>query len=159
MLSIGEEIKQSHFRSEHQKSVLNILLTANTLYAANSRFFKRFGLSPEQYNVLRIVRGNHPVACTVLSIQERMLDKMSNASRLVDKLESKGLLLRIQCKEDRRQVSITITQKGLNILEEIAEPFELLESSLSCVSDTELNRFNEILDIIRNVYRDAIKPA
>lgn len=159
MLSIGEEIKQSRFKSEHQKSVLNILLTANTLYAANSRFFKRFGLSPEQYNVLRIVRGNHPTPCTVLNIQERMLDKMSNASRLVDKLELKGLLLRIQCKEDRRQVSITITQKGLSILEEIAEPFESLESSLSCVSDKELVRFNEILDIIRNVYRDAIKPA
>ncbi len=156
MLSIGEEIKQSRFKSEHQKSVLNILLTANTLYAANSRFFKRFGLSPEQYNVLRIVRGNHPTPCTVLNIQERMLDKMSNASRLVDKLEAKGLLLRIQCKEDRRQVSITITQKGLSILDEIAEPFESLESSLSCVSDKELVRFNEILDIIRNVYRDAL---
>ncbi|HCS19751.1 MAG TPA: MarR family transcriptional regulator [Bacteroidetes bacterium] len=156
MLSIGEEIKQSHFRSEHQKSILNILLTANTIYASNSRFFKTYGLSPEQYNVLRIVRGNHPTPCTVLSIQERMLDKMSNASRLVDKLESKGLLLRIQCKEDRRQVSITITQKGLGILEEIAEPFESLESSLNCVSDPELIRFNEILDIIRNVYRDAL---
>lgn len=159
MLSIGEEIKQSRFKSEHQKSILNILLTANTLYAANSRFFKRYGLSPEQYNVLRIVRGNHPTACTVLNIQERMLDKMSNASRLVDKLESKGLLMRIQCKEDRRQVSITITQKGLSILEEIAEPFESLESSLGCVNDKELVRFNEILDIIRNVYRDAIKPS
>jgi DNA-binding MarR family transcriptional regulator len=159
MLSIGEEIKQSRFRSEHQKSLLNIMLTANTLYASNSRFFKRYGLSPEQYNVLRIVRGNHPAPCTVLNIQERMLDKMSNASRLVDKLETKGLLLRIQCKEDRRQVSITITQKGLKVLEEISAPFESMESSLDCVSDKELVRFNEILDIIRNVYRDAFKPA
>lgn len=159
MLSIGEEIKQSRFRSEHQKSLLNILLTANVLYASNSRFFKGYGLSPEQYNVLRIVRGNHPSPCTVLNIQERMLDKMSNASRLVDKLETKGLLLRIQCKEDRRQVSITITSKGLKILEEISEPFESLEASLGCVSNAELVRFNEILDTIRHVYRDALSPA
>lgn len=159
MLTIGEEIKQTRFKSEHQKSALNILLTANTLYAVNSRFFKRFGLSPEQYNVLRIVKGNHPTPCTVLNIQERMLDKMSNASRLVDKLELKGLLLRIQCKEDRRQVSINITQKGVNILEEISAPFESMESSLNCVTDADLVRFNEILDIIRNVYRDAFKTA
>lgn len=155
MLSISEEIKQSRFRNEHQKALLNIMLTANTLYASNSRFFKRFGLSPEQYNVLRILRGNHPLPCSVLNIQERMLDKMSNASRLVDKLEMKGLVIRIQSKEDRRQVSINITQQGLKLLDEIITPFENMESSLSCVSDDELVRFNEILDIIRNVYRES----
>lgn len=154
MLSIGDEIKQSHFKNEHQKALLNILLTANTLYASNSRFFKRYGLSPEQYNVLRILRGHFPKPCTVLSIQERMLDKMSNASRLVDKLESKGLLIRQQSKEDRRQVAITITEAGLKILDEIAIPFETMESTLECISDKELTRFNEILDLIRNAYRE-----
>ena len=155
MLSLGEEIKQTKFKSEHQKAMLNILLTANTLYASNNRFFKKFHLSPEQYNVLRILRGTHPKPCSVLSIQERMLDKMSNASRLVDKLEAKGLLTRKPCKEDRRQVDINITKAGLQILDDIDVPFESMESVLECVSDKELARFNEILDIIRNKYRDA----
>lgn len=154
MPSIGEEIKQSNFRNNQQKAVLNILLTANTIYAINNRFFKQFGLSPEQYNVLRILRGNQPEACTVLSIQERMLDKMSNASRLVDKLESKGLLTRKQSKEDRRQVDVVITKKGLELLDQIAIPFEGLENTLNCVSEEELNRFSDILDIIRSSYRE-----
>ncbi len=159
MLSLGEEIKQTKFKSEHQKAMLNIMLTANTLYASNSRFFKKFDLSPEQYNVLRILRGNHPKSCSVLNIQERMLDKMSNASRLVDKLETKGLLTRIQCKEDRRQVDINITKAGLEILNQIDVPFESMESVLECVSDNELVRFNEILDTIRNMYRSAAESA
>jgi len=159
MLSLGEEIKQTKFKSEHQKAMLNIMLTANTLYASNSRFFKKFDLSPEQYNVLRILRGNHPKSCSVLNIQERMLDKMSNASRLVDKLETKGLLTRIQCKEDRRQVDINITKAGLEILNQIDVPFESMESVLECVSDNELVRFNEILTTIRNMYRSAAESA
>ncbi|MBI1223141.1 MAG: MarR family transcriptional regulator [Bacteroidetes bacterium] len=153
MLSIGEEIKQSKFRNAQHKTVLNILLTANTIYAINNRYFKQFGLSGEQYNVLRILRGNHPEACTVLSIQERMLDKMSNASRLVDKLETKGLLTRKQSKDDRRQVDVCITKKGLQLLDDISIPFEKMDQALKCVSEEELNRVSDILDVIRGTYR------
>ncbi len=154
MQTIGDEIKQKTFQSEYQKAVLNVLLTANILYATNSRFLKGFGLSPEQFNVLRILRGQYPDPCTVLSIQERMLDKMSNASRLVDKLEAKKLLTRKQSSLDRRQVEIKITDNGLTLLKEIDGPMLEMEKRLKCVDDKDLQRFNDILDIIRNNYRE-----
>ena len=154
MLSIEEEIKQTKFKSDYQKAILNVLVTANTLYASNNRFLKCYGLSLEQYNVLRILRGQFPKPCTVLTIQERMMDKMSNASRLVDKLETKKLLVRKQCAQDRRQVEITITESGLQLLKEIDEPFQVLEKKLECITPDELGRFNTILDQIRHVYRD-----
>jgi len=157
MLTIGEEIKQSKFKSEYQKALLNILLTANTLYASNNRFLKSYGLSPEQYNVLRILRGQFPEPSSVLNIQERMLDKMSNASRLVDKLEVKKLLTRKQCAADRRQVEVTITEEGIKLLQAIDEPFQELENKLSCISAEELDNFNDILDKIRHVYREHVK--
>lgn len=156
MPTISEEIKQTKYQSEYHKAILNILLTANTLYATNNRFLKTFGLSPEQFNVLRILRGQYPEPCTVLSIQERMLDKMSNASRLVDKLETKKLLTRKQSKTDRRQVEIKITEAGLQLLTKIDQPMLELENRLKCVSDKELARFNEMLDLIRNTYRDNL---
>ncbi|TNE78357.1 MAG: MarR family transcriptional regulator [Bacteroidetes bacterium] len=147
--TIGEEIKQRKFRSEVQKAILNILVTSNKLYASNNRFLKQFGLSQEQYNVLRILRGLHPDPSTVLNIQERMMDKMSNASRLVDKLEAKKLLTRTQCASDRRQVEIVITQEGLDLLKMIDEPISSLEKKLSDLPEKDLIRVNEVLDQIR----------
>ena len=135
--------------------MLNIMLTANTIYACNSRFFKNFGLSPEQYNVLRILRGNHPETCTVVYIQERMLDKMSNASRLIDKLESKKLVERTQSNTDRRQVKIKITNEGIELLKAIDVPFSKMESQIKCIPEDELVHFNEMLDAMRNGYRDS----
>lgn len=155
MPSISEEIKQKKFKSEQQKAMLNILLTANTIYACNSRFFKNYGLSPEQYNVLRILRGNHPETCTVIYIQERMLDKMSNASRLIDKLEAKNLVDRTQSDTDRRQVKIRITDEGIELLKTIDVPFSKMESQIKCIPEDELVHFNEILDALRNGYCDT----
>ncbi len=147
--TLGDEIKQRKFRSEAQKAILNILVTSNKLYASNNRFLKQYGLSQEQYNVLRILRGLHPETSTVLNIQERMMDKMSNASRLVDKLEAKKLLTRTQSPTDRRQVEILITQEGLDLLKLIDEPVGMLEKRLNDIPEKELIRMNEILDQIR----------
>ncbi len=152
VISLAEEIKQGEFKSEYQKALLNIMVTANKIYANNSRFLKSYGISQEQYNVLRILRGQFPNPSTVLNIQNRMLDKMSNASRLVDKLEAKKLLSRKQSKNDRRQVEILISEKGLELLNEIDEPMGEQEKRFYTVDQSSLESLNETLDKIRSHY-------
>ena len=152
MKSLEEEIKQDKFRSEFHKAVINIAVTSNVVRAAINRFLKTFGLSSEQYNVLRILRGQKGKPASVLLIQERMMDKMSNASRLVDKLEQKNLVTRNQCPSDRRQVEVSITEKGLKLLETIDVPLTALENQFDLIPESDLKRVNEVLDIIRNHY-------
>lgn len=148
---IGAELKQSKFKDEYQKVILNLIVTANQLYSANNRFLKNFGISPEQYNVLRILRGQYPNPSSILLIQDRMMDKMSNSSRLVDKLELKGLLIRRTCEQDRRQVEVTITENGKKLLEQIGDPLQQMEQLKSLVNESELELLNKVLDKIRHI--------
>ncbi len=150
---IGDEIKQKKFKNEYQKAILNLMVTANALYAGNSRLLKPFELSPEQYNVLRILRGQFPNTSTVMLIQERMMNKMSNASRLVDKLEAKKLLTRRQCSADRRQVEILITEEGLNILKTLDDLFDEQDLLLNIIPEDRIKELNNQLDLIRHQIR------
>lgn len=148
-MKLEDEIHQKKFKSEYAKLALNLFYTGSWLSAHNVKEFKPFGLSPQQYNILRILRGQHPKPATVLLIKERMLDKMSNVSRLVEKLRQKGLLERHPCQHDRRAVDILITQKGLALLEEM-EP--LLDDNLALLhtlSTKEAKRLNDLLDKLR----------
>ncbi|MBA9076861.1 MULTISPECIES: MarR family winged helix-turn-helix transcriptional regulator [Rufibacter] len=120
-MKIEEEIKQSAFKNAYQKVFINILYTSNWLQLRQSTQFKQFGVTLPQYNVLRILRGQFPKPATVNLLIERMLDKTSNASRIVDKLEAKELVTRTQCPTDRRTVDILITEKGLTLLKQIDE--------------------------------------
>ncbi|MCC9139060.1 MarR family winged helix-turn-helix transcriptional regulator, partial [Pontibacter silvestris] len=104
-----EEIKQSTFKSEYQKAYINMVYTSNWLQQVQAAQFKPYGLTLPQYNILRILRGQHPKPATVSLLIERMLDKTSNASRIVDKLEAKALVTRKQCADDRRTVDVLIT--------------------------------------------------
>ena len=115
-MELEKEIKQEKFRSERHKAVLNIIFSASWLKVLNTRRLKEFDISPEQYNVLRILKGQHPQPATINLLKERMLDRTSNASRLVEKLRSKGLVERRQCPEDRRAVDVLINAKGLELL-------------------------------------------
>ncbi len=121
VMKIEEEIKQSAFKNAYQKVFINILYTSNWLQLRQSTQFKQFGVTLPQYNVLRILRGQFPKPATVNLLIERMLDKTSNASRIVDKLEAKELVTRTQCPTDRRTVDILITEKGLTLLKQIDE--------------------------------------
>jgi len=112
---------------------------------------KPFGLTAQQYNVLRILRGQQNNPMTVLGITERMMDKMSNASRLVDKLLEKKLVLRRECPQDRRAVDVIILPAGLAILEEIDQVQLAWEKNFKDISTDKLDQINEILDEIRNV--------
>jgi DNA-binding MarR family transcriptional regulator len=148
-MSIEKEIKQKSFKSEYQKALINILFTGGWIEHLQTQFFKQWSISPQQYNVLRILRGQNFQPITVASIQDRMLDKMSNASRLVEKLKQKNLVERKECKADRRQVDIIITQKGLDLLAKIDDGMSLQEKFMKNITKEEAVELNRILDKLR----------
>jgi len=148
-MKIEEEIRQKPFKDVYNKAVVNLLYTHSYLVTRQSKIFKPFDLSPEQYNVLRILRGQHPTPITVSSIQDRMLNKMSNASRLVEKLKVKGMVNRTECAEDRRQVDITITEKGLAVLEELEGEVSKFNKDTLHLTEAEVETLNELLDKLR----------
>ncbi|SFU19670.1 DNA-binding transcriptional regulator, MarR family [Algoriphagus locisalis] len=149
MGSLEEAIKQKEFKDPYNKLVVNLLYTQSYLVSAQNSILKPFDLSPEQYNVLRILRGQNGVPTTVSSIQDRMLNKMSNASRLVDKLKAKQLLERRECPTDRRQVDIVITEKGLQILDELQSHMEGFNNQVVKLTKEETVVMNDLLDKLR----------
>ncbi|MFT4031610.1 MAG: MarR family transcriptional regulator [Siphonobacter sp.] len=149
-MTIGEEIKQERFTSSHHKVMVNLLFTNNWLVARHSDGLKPYDLTVQQFNVLRILRGQYPNAITVNAIIERMLDKMSNASRLVDKLLAKGLVTRVVCPNDRRAVDVLITAKGLSLLAEIDEKMSTWEADIiRNMSEEEAEMLSHLLDKLR----------
>ena len=116
MPSIETLIKQSKFRDEKHKAIISVLYTANALNNFHENYFKKYELTSQQYNALRILRGQHPKPATVNLIRERMMDKMSDASRIVERLRKAGFVERVASKRDRRAVDVLITQKGLDVL-------------------------------------------
>lgn len=126
-MKLEEEIKQKSFKSPYHRMMVNIMFTGNYLQKRLLCLMRPFGISPQQHNVLGILRGQYPNPCSLGDIQERMLDRMSNATRLIDKLLGKKLVVRGQCEANRRKIDITITEAGLALLkqiEEIIPPFE-----------------------------------
>ncbi|MBX9853093.1 MAG: MarR family transcriptional regulator [Cytophagaceae bacterium] len=149
-MELESEIKQKKFASEYQKAAVNILYTANWLTYSHTKFMKPYKISPQQYNILRILKGQHPNAASVNLLIDRMLDKMSNASRLVEKLKQKGLVERKQCEKDRRQVDVLITKKGLDLLEKLNKEFDQAEGDyLKNITKDEAKELNRILDKLR----------
>ncbi len=148
-MEIGKEIKQSKFKSEHQKMLINILFTSNWLNAKHATSLKPYGISSQQYNLLRILRGQHPKPASVNLLIDRMLDKSSNASRLVEKLRLKKLVERSVCPEDRRAVNVIITQKGLDLLAELDKNEGNMLKELKNLSEKEAEQINLLLDKLR----------
>jgi DNA-binding MarR family transcriptional regulator len=116
---LEEELKTEKFESSHQRAWLNILFTGNWLEERVNNSLKPFGISDQQYNVLRILKGHFGKAMNLFMIQERMIHRSSNATRLVEKLRKKSLVKRDICPHNRRMVEIFITEKGLKLLENI----------------------------------------
>ncbi len=147
-MSIEREIKQEKFESEFQKALVNILFTGSWLYNRNATFLKNFNITPEQYNVLRILRGSQK-PMRLADITCRMIDKNSNATRLVEKLRQKSFVKREICKNNRRQVDISITEKGLLLLAKINESSERWEVTLKNITQAEAKELNRILEKLR----------
>ena len=149
MSKIEDLIQQKEFKDPYNKLVVNLLYTNSYLVTLQNSLFKPHEISPEQYNVLRILKGQNGVPTTVSSIQDRMLNKMSNASRLVEKLKLKGLLERRECPEDRRQVDVKITEKGLALLNLLHIEVEKFNKTFVKLEENEVNQLNHLLDKMR----------
>jgi len=150
-MNIEQEIQQKQFTSEYQKAHINVLFTASWLSQASGQALKPFQISWQQFNILRILRGMRPEPATVKLLTERMIDKMSNASRLVDKLSKKGLVERTVCPADRRRVDIRITKEGLALLAEASAAMERsLENRMGALTPDEATELNRLLDKMRD---------
>ena len=148
-MKLEDEIIQSKFKNEYQKLAVNIFYTHGWLVSKHSKILKKFGVTTSQYNILRILRGQHPNSAPISLLKERMLDKMSDASRLVERLRNKGLLSRKICKEDRRRVNVLITKKGLGLLSKMDEYEKESELFLSSITKLEAKELNKLLDKVR----------
>jgi len=137
---------QSTFSSSKIKALVNIKYTANWIESYQNTFFKPFGISPQQYNILRILKGAG-ASLKVQVIKERMIERAPNATRLMDKLCAKQLIERLACTNDRRVVHIAITKKGLDLLDTISSASE--EDILKNITDSEASMLSKLLDKIR----------
>tara|TARA_R100001015_G_scaffold9368_1_gene3665 strand:- start:229 stop:708 length:480 start_codon:yes stop_codon:yes gene_type:complete len=149
IMKIEEEIKQGAFKSVYHKLMINQLFTGKWVADVISNHLKPFDLTSQQYNVLRILRGQYPQAISVNAICDRMIDKMSNVSRLVDKLKAKGWVERRVNLEDRRQMDISITEAGLNLLTEIDGVEDKMLCHFNHLSESEAEQLNNLLDALR----------
>jgi DNA-binding MarR family transcriptional regulator len=147
-MTLEEQLKQKEFKTKRQRAYLNVVYTASVLNLEQTRLFKPFGLSLQQYNVLRILRGQNGTPVSIGLIQERMLDIQSNASRLIDKLEDKKLAIRKVCPNDKRQMEITITHEGLKVLLELDTVIASNESNIQ-LTDGEADMLNDLLNKLR----------
>jgi DNA-binding MarR family transcriptional regulator len=149
-VKIEDAIKQNkQFNSEFERLVVNILFTSSWLEGTSIQRLKPFGISPQQYNVLRILRGSRPKPCSLGQVTARMIDKNSNATRLVEKLRLKGLAKRELCLNNRRQVDIEITKEGLKLLEEIDKDFDQWYNSEHPLKVKDMKQLNDLLDKLR----------
>ena len=144
------EIGQNSFRNEYHKLLVNILYTGNWIQERLATHFKPYGITPQQYNILRILRGQHPKPARVQLLQELMLDNMSNASRLVERLRVKGLVKRTICQKDRRAVDVEITEAGLNLLKRLDAAEKEWLSWFETIGLEKANDANTILDTLRD---------
>ncbi len=148
-MKIEDEIK-GRFRNEYHKGLINITYTAKQLSYEFYQSLKKHGLAEQQYNVLRILRGFHSEAPLSISfIKERMLDKDSDVSRIVDRLVQKALLSRVENSKDRRQKSVEITESGLVLLDSMFNCEQKVDTLLSNLTIEEVNKLNQLLDKVR----------
>jgi DNA-binding MarR family transcriptional regulator len=148
-MKLEDEIVQKKFDSDYHKLAVNILYTSHWLTNLYSDALKPHNLTIQQFNILRILRGQHPKVVNLKLIKERMLDKMSDVSRLVERLREKGLVERKICPTDRRNIDICITNEGLNLLKELDKDIEKFNLFLSNLSMDEIQSLNDTLDKLR----------
>lgn len=149
-MTLEEAIQQKQFKSEYQKLAINLLYTSSWLNQINTQSIRPFGITWQQFNILRILRGRHPEPATVKLLTERMIDKMSNASRLVDKLVKKGYVERRICPGDRRRVDIVLTEAGIAMLDEASASLEgKMFAQFRSLSNEEAAQMNRLLDQLR----------
>src|SRR5260221_4802479 len=148
-MKIEDEIQTTKFRSPFHKAAVNLIFTAGWVEDNNREYFKSFGITPQQFNILRILRGQHPGKILATEIKARMLDKNSDVSRLLSRLISKGFIGKSQCPNDKRAADILITEQGLSVLKKIDQGVDQTDLGLFNLTSTEADQLNFLLDKCR----------
>ena len=149
-MGIDKDIQQAKFRNVHQKAALNLIYTVGWMRDKTRHFFESEDITPQQFNILRILRGSYPQPLSTLQIRERMLEKMSDTSRLVDRLIAKGYVKKLTCKKDRRLVDVIITDNGKKMLERLDKKQDEIDGVLGNLSEKDANILSDLLDKIRD---------
>jgi DNA-binding MarR family transcriptional regulator len=150
-MKLEDELQMPAFADDYQKAYLNIIFTANWLDALTKKRLKPFNLTAPQYNVLRILRGRKGVPISAFAIQERMVHRSSNITRILDKLVTKGLAQRNECNQNRRKIDITITDKGLALLNNADHAVEKSYGKIKTVlNPQQAALLSDLMDIIRS---------
>ena len=153
-MSLQKDIHQlRNFRNEYQKAIVNLIFTNNWLNEKIKVYLDKEDITPQQFNILRILRGSFPEPLSTLQIRERMLDKMSDTSRIVDRLVVKDLVKKSSCKADKRLVDVLITDKGKKLLEKFDAKSNEMDGLISSLSETEAKTLNKLLDKARGSSR------
>lgn len=148
-MGLEKDIKQRHFTSENQKLIINLVFTNNWLTEKIKDFLSAEDITLQQFNILRILRGSHPQPLSTLTIRERMLDKMSDTSRIVDRLVLKGLVDKKTCPSDKRLVDISITDEGQKVLATIDQREKEMMAVIVNLNQEEMKILNGLLDKMR----------
>lgn len=148
-MKIETALKTNKFKSEQHKAMLNIMFTASWLRGKVISKLKSYGISQEQYNVLRILRGSSPSSLCAKDITDRMIDKNSNTTRIMDKLIKKGYINKSRGEIDRREVNISITTSGLELLKQIDQEEAIDKPNYLNLSDAEAGLLSALLDKLR----------
>ena len=148
-MEIEKEIYNRKFENSHQKAVVNLLYTYGWITNLLRLLLNKHNVTLQQYNILRILRGHHPNPATINILKERMLDKMSDASRIVERLVQKDLVIRCVSEKDRRAVDILISQNGLDILKKLDTEISLKAMLSNNISEEEASTLSGLLDKMR----------
>lgn len=148
-VGIEKDINQNTFRNAKQKAMINLLFTYGWAIEKIKNFVSTEDITHQQYNILRILRGAHPKPLSTLQIRERMLDKMSDTSRIVDRLILKKLVEKKTCAQDKRLVDVTISESGLELLKRLDSEALEMHGIMKNVSEEEAEQLSNLLDKLR----------
>lgn len=149
-MSIEKDIKQKSFKNPYNKVTVNVMFTTGWLFNKYAKILRPYNLTEQQYSVLKILRECYPRTSTVNYILEGMIDKMSNASRLVDKLVAKDLAKKVKSQFDLRSVDILLTEKGIVLMDELTKIMHEYENSFYGLDEKEIKLLNSLLEKLRN---------
>jgi MarR family 2-MHQ and catechol resistance regulon transcriptional repressor len=149
-MGIEKDIQQASFVSSRQKAMINIIYTYGWIIEKIRDFLSKEDITHQQFNILRILRGSHPKPLSTMQIRDRMLDKMSDTSRIVDRLVLKGMVKKTICPTDKRLVDVVITDKGQKLLKKLDQESDHISEIMSALSDKEAEQLSLLLDKLRH---------
>jgi DNA-binding MarR family transcriptional regulator len=146
MGTVEDIIQQKKFTDDYHRAYVGFSYLYNVMDYIHQQLFKEYDITPQQYNALRILRGQHPKPATVGLIKERMIDRNSDASRIVERLRKANYVERVTCENDRRAVDVVITEKGLDLLKKLDPVINTINTPIKMLDKDEIAEMNAMLD-------------